>query len=138
MAKSTNRVHSHHFKEASSATFLKRSYLSISLKMTSFPQPAVRSSLQNDRASFKVVSAISQTLLGNKQKNKKSSSKPSSSVTTTPWSCKEPFGGFFRCISLFEPEMSPDGCAGEMYCWKRILKQVENFSFGGRREDQNI
>ena len=31
MAKSTNRVHSRHFKEASSATFLRRSYLSISL-----------------------------------------------------------------------------------------------------------
>ena len=26
--------------------------------------------------------------------------------------------------------------SGEMYCWKRILKQAENFSFGGRREDQ--
>ena len=35
--------------------------------------------------------------------------------------------------------MTNDGerCAGEMYCWKRILKQAENFSFGGRREDQN-
>ena len=31
IAKSTNRVHSRHFKEASSATFLRRSYLSISL-----------------------------------------------------------------------------------------------------------
>ena len=34
MAKSTSQVHSLHFKEASSATFLRRSYLSISLKMT--------------------------------------------------------------------------------------------------------
>ena len=32
--------------------------------------------------------------------------------------------------------MSPESCAGEMYCWKRILKLAENFSFGGRREDQ--
>ena len=64
MAKSTSQVHSRHFKEASSATFLRRSYLSISLKMTSFPA-AVRSSLQNERVSFKVVSATSQMLLGN-------------------------------------------------------------------------
>ena len=53
-----------------------------------------------------------------------------------PWSCKEPFCGVFHCILVFEPEMSPESCAGEMYCWKRILKQAKNFSFGGRREDQ--
>ena len=67
MEKSTNRVHSRRFKEASSATFLRGSYLSISLnmlKITSFPA-AVRSSQQNERASFNVVSAASQTLLGN-------------------------------------------------------------------------
>ena len=67
----------------------------------------------------------------NSQENKKSSSN-----TTTPWCCKEPFGGFFRCILVFEPEMSPGSCAGEMHCRKRILKQDENFSFGERREDQ--
>ena len=32
--------------------------------------------------------------------------------------------------------MSPESCVGEMYCWKRILKKAENFSFGGGREDQ--
>jgi len=56
-------------------------------------------------------------------------------ATTTHLSCKEPFGGFFPCILVFEPEMNPESCAGEMYYWKRILKQNENSSFGGRRED---
>ncbi|PFX19780.1 hypothetical protein AWC38_SpisGene15814 [Stylophora pistillata] len=38
--------------------------------------------------------------------------------------------------SGFEPETSPENCAGEMCCWKKILKQAENFSFGGRRGDK--
>ena len=58
MAKSTNQVRSLHFKEASNATFLRRSYLLIYLKMKSF-SVLVKSLPQNERASFRVVSATS-------------------------------------------------------------------------------
>ena len=109
--------------------------------MKSFPV-AVRSLPQNERASFRVasdVSATSKCYAGiNRRRTRKSSLKLGSLVTTIRWPCKEPFGGYFLCILTFEPEMRPESCAGGMCCWKRIPKQAENFSFGGRRNDRKL
>ena len=57
-------------------------------------------------------------------------------MTMTHLSSKEPFGGFFPYILAFEPVTSQEGCAGEMYCLRKILKQVKNSSNGERREVQ--
>ena len=61
----TNQVRSLHFKEASNATFLRRGYLLKYVKMKSIPVD-IKSLPQNERASFRVVSATSQMPLTRK------------------------------------------------------------------------
>ena len=65
-----------------------------------------------------------------------SSLKLASLETTILWSWRGPFGGSFHCILVFGPEMNRENCAGGMLYCKKILKQVESFLFGERREGQ--
>ena len=132
MAKSTNRVHSRHFKEASSATFLRRSYLSISLKMTSFPA-AVRSSLQNERASFGNTPNATREVTEEEQEKL---------FETRQFGDHDPLvlqRTFWWFLSLHFDFRARD--ESRKLCWGDVLQekdpeQAENFSFNGRREDQ--
>ena len=65
MAKSTNRVHSRHFKEAFQRYFSEKKLPFNIFEDDEFSRSRQVLAAQNERASFKVVSATSQTLLGN-------------------------------------------------------------------------